>query len=348
MSVVTLGTLYIERYSTVGGGKLLPDFLFLQGESDGLSQELGLSIGGGHGKPVPFVPDDSCDDAIFDGASPDLRSPILPYLKQDTWGCERTPAELPTVLISSTTMEAEIVPQFGGKLWGMRDKFSGRDFFFRNPAHQPANIGARGAWAAGGLEFNWAPGYLGHSAFTEERVWAARLQTARGEMVRIWEFDRYNATVFQVDVLLDGDELWTHTKVTNPSTLPVLGYWWTCAAHKATPGTRILAPAPEVTVQTFVGSALRNAPWPYLDNGMLNSTFGGQTGRRLVDSSFLGNIACTNGACLECMPRMHASNACLECMPRMHARSSVCSRPPRRSSRMHARSLPLSHPAPQR
>ncbi|KOO32187.1 tetratricopeptide repeat family protein [Chrysochromulina tobinii] len=179
MSVVTLGTLYIERYSTVGGGKLLPDFLFLQGESDGLSQELGLSIGGGHGRPVPFVPDDSCDDAIFDGASPDLRSPILPYLKQDTWGCERTPAELPTVLISSTTMEAEIVPQFGGKLWGMRDKFSGRDFFFRNPAHQPANIGARGAWAAGGLEFNWAPGYLGHSAFTEERVWAARLQTAR-------------------------------------------------------------------------------------------------------------------------------------------------------------------------
>lgn len=326
MSIVSLGTLYIERYSTVGGGNLLPAFLFLQGESDGLSQELGLSIGGGHGKPVPFVPDDSCDDAIFDGASPDLRSPILPYLKQDTWGCERTPAELPTVLISSTTMEAEIVPQFGGKLWGLRDKFSGRDFFFRNPAHQPANIGARGAWAAGGLEFNWAPGYLGHSAFTEERVWSARLQTVRGEMVRIWEFDRYNATVFQVDVLLDGDELWTHTKVTNPSTLPVLGYWWTCAAHKATPGTRILAPAPEVTVETFVGSALRNAPWPYFDNGMLNSTFGGQIGRRLVDSSYLGNIACMNGACLECMrahPCVRAHlGARLECM-RAPSRSAV-------------------------
>ncbi len=215
-SVVSNGTLRVERYSSVAGGKLLPDFLFLQGESDGLSQELGLNIGGGHGEPIPFVPDDSCDDAIFDGASPDLRSPILPYLKLDTWGCERAPAELPTVLLSSPTLEAELVPQFGGKLWGMRDKLANREFFFRNPAHQPANIGARGAWVAGGLEFNWAPGYLGHSAFSEERVWAARLPTAHGDMVRIWEFDRYNGTVFQVDVLLDGDELWTHTKVTIP------------------------------------------------------------------------------------------------------------------------------------
>ena len=75
--VVSNGTLAIARFSTVGGGKLLPGFLFLQGESDGLSQELGVNIGGGRGSPIPFEPDDSCDAAIFDGASPDLRSPQL-------------------------------------------------------------------------------------------------------------------------------------------------------------------------------------------------------------------------------------------------------------------------------
>ena len=32
------GTLQIERYSAVAGGKLLPGFLFMQGESDGLEQ----------------------------------------------------------------------------------------------------------------------------------------------------------------------------------------------------------------------------------------------------------------------------------------------------------------------
>ena len=78
LSTVSNGTLSLERFSSVSGGKLLPGFLFMQGESDGLEQGLSIKIGGGRGKPVPFVPDDSCDDAIFDGASPDLRSPQLP------------------------------------------------------------------------------------------------------------------------------------------------------------------------------------------------------------------------------------------------------------------------------
>ena len=304
-AVVSNGNLTLERYSTVGGGKLLPGFLFMQGESDGLEQSLSIKLGGGRGAAVPFIPDDSCDDAIFEGASPDLRSPQLPYLKYDTWGCERKPATLPAIVLDSSSMRVTVTPEFGGKVWGMYDKVAGREFFFHNPAHQPANIGARGAWTAGGLEFNWSPGYLGHSAFTEESVFAAKLATERGEMIRVYEFDRYRATVFQVDILLDGDELWTHAKVANPHDNATLGYWWTCAAHAATPGTRILAPASTVTVETYVGSPLRNAPWPYFDNGMLNSTFSGvlptaegddgksTAGDRLADSSFLGNIAYT-------------------------------------------------------
>ena len=88
---VSNGTLQLDRYSSVAGGKLLPGFLFMQGESDGLEQALGVRTGGGRGEPMPFVPDDSCDDSVFEGASPDLRSPQLPYLKYDTWGCERRP-----------------------------------------------------------------------------------------------------------------------------------------------------------------------------------------------------------------------------------------------------------------
>lgn len=301
--IVSNGTLHLERYSTVGGGKLLPGFLFMQGESDGLEQALSVRTGGGRGEAIPFVPDDSCDDAIFEGTSPDLRSPQLPYLKYDTWGCERKPAALPVITLESSEMVVTVTPQFGGKVWGMRDKAAGgREFFFHNSAHQPANIGARGAWVAGGLEFNWAPGFLGHSAFTEERVWAAKLATERGDVVRIWEYDRYNGSVYQVDMILDGAELWTHVKVTNPNRDDMLGYWWTCAAHAASPGTRILAPASEVTVETFVGSKLRNANWPAFDNGMLNSSFGGVSGQRLVDSSYLGNIAYTGDYFLRVPP----------------------------------------------
>ena len=67
----------------------------------------------------------------------------------------------------------------------MYDKVADREFFFKNPAHQPASIGARGAWTAGGLEFNWTPGFLGHSAFTEDRVWVGKLQAALGGILTI-------------------------------------------------------------------------------------------------------------------------------------------------------------------
>ena len=39
------------------------------------------------------------------GASQDLRSPQLPYLKYDTWGCERKPADLDVLI-----MENEALP----------------------------------------------------------------------------------------------------------------------------------------------------------------------------------------------------------------------------------------------
>lgn len=296
------GSLHIEFYSEVAGGNLMPGFLFMQGESDGLEQSISLNIGGGHGKAIPFVPDDSCDDKIFDGASPDLRSPQLPYLKLDTWTCERSPKTVPAVILETPELRATITPQFGGKVWGMYDKINKKEFFFNNNAHQPANIGARAAWTAGGLEFNWSPGYLGHSAFTEDQVWAAKLETSRGDVIRVWEYDRYNGTVFQVDMLLDGGELWTHSKVTNPTSNDLIGYWWTCAAHRASPESRILAPAETVTVETYVGAPLRNAPWPAFNNGMLNSTFGGKDGERLVDSSYLGNIAYTGDYFLRIEP----------------------------------------------
>ena len=292
------GSLQLERYSAVEGGKLLPGFLFMQGESDGLEQSLGIKIGGGRGEKVPFLPDDSCDDAVFDGASEDLRSPQLPYLKYDTWGCERQRKEVPAVVLENERMRVSVTPQFGGKVWSMFDKSARREFFYKNEAHQPANIGARGAWTAGGLEFNWSPGYLGHSAFTEEQVWTAVLPTEKGDVVRVYEYDRYNGTVFQVDILLDGAELWTHTKITNPNYESTSGYWWTCAAHAASPSTRVLAPADEVTVQPFIGASLRNAPWPEMANGLLNVT---QAPREL-DSSYLGNIAYTGDYFLRIPP----------------------------------------------
>ena len=54
------------------------------------------------------------------------------------------------------------------------------------------------AWTSGGIEFNWSPGIIGHSVFSESPAWVGVLQTGRGPVVRVWEYDRLNESVWQV------------------------------------------------------------------------------------------------------------------------------------------------------
>jgi hypothetical protein len=105
-------------------------------------------------------------------------------------------------------VRAAVTPQWGGKIWSMYDKKAQKDMVFNNPAHQPDNIGYRKAWTSGGSEWNWGPGYIGHSVFTESPTWTAIINTSKGDVVRVWEYDRLNRTTWQVDMLLDGPTLW--------------------------------------------------------------------------------------------------------------------------------------------
>lgn len=276
--------------SRVLPGNILPGFLFSQGSVEGGATH--VFIGGGRGTFRPFTPDDTNGPEIFEGAMADTRSPQLPYLTQDQWTCDRQPEKLPVVRMENEYLRTDVVPSVAGKVWNTVDKVNGRDMFFDNKAHQPANIGALKAWAAGGLEFNWSPGIIGHSAFSESPVYVAQMSTRMGPMVRVYEFDRYNGTVWQVDMIHDGAELWMHPKITNPHQWDLRGYWWTCVAHHVTPESRVLSPADHVA-ETASGP-VRDAPWPYFAE-VMNTSFSGLApplGNNVwaQDHSFLGNI----------------------------------------------------------
>lgn len=171
----------------------------------------------------------------------------------------------------------------------MYDKLRGRDWTFSNPAHQPANIAVLKAWTAGGIEWNWSPGIIGHSVFSESPAWVGVLNTPRGPVVRAWEYDRLNASVWQVDIFLSDGALFVHPKVTNTRAQDNLqGYWWTCVAVPSKPTTRIITPA-NWTAQT--SSALtQGSPWPRFSMGDPNSTFRGHNDERLTDNSFLAAV----------------------------------------------------------
>lgn len=139
----------------------------------------------------------------------------------------------------------------------------------------------------GGSEWNWSPGIIGHSAFSETEVYLARLDTEKGPILRVYEFDRYNGTVWQVDTLIHNGSVIAHPRITNPTDVELRGYWWTCVAVEAKPSTRIFTPATHVAETSR--DPMRNAPWPYFAEAIENASFAGWEGKALTDNSWLGN-----------------------------------------------------------
>jgi hypothetical protein len=186
------------------------------------------------------APCEMCHAPGFDGVS------LLPWTRQDMWGCERQPQQVPVIEVENDDVKALITPQYGGKVWSVYHKKLGREFFMRNPALQPADYSMRKAWVSGGIEWNWTPGFCGHSTFTLSPVYSAKVPTERGDIIRVWEYDRVNHTVWSVDMLFEGDTLWAHPRITNPSaTHDLNGYWWTNVGQQiSVSGTeRVVMPA---------------------------------------------------------------------------------------------------------
>jgi len=88
----------------------------------------------------------------------------------------------------------------------------------------------------------------------------SQVKTDRGETLRVYEYDRYNGTVWQVDMHVANGSFFAHPKITNPTDVDLRGYWWTCVAVPATPATRILTPAKHVAETSRGGGALGNIP----------------------------------------------------------------------------------------
>ena len=289
------------RVSSTGLSSTLPNFFFMASDEEGGSLYTGYNFTGGRGESIRWEARTSCPEDVFENIMEDMRVPQLPWRLQEDWGCERRDENVSVLVLENKFLRAAIAPQWGGKIWSLYDKRNDRQMFFNNPAHQPANIGYRKAWTSGGCEWNWSPGHVGHSVFTESPVWTAVLETDYGPLVRVWEFDRHNYTIWQVDMLLFQDILLVHPKITNPTSVDVKGYWWTCVAMRIDgPRSRILTPA-----KISIDNGGQCTPWPWGDFTSPNTSFHGpdvhgnqcsddNTCAWQNDMSFLGNIPVGN------------------------------------------------------
>jgi hypothetical protein len=211
------------------------------------------------------------DPSLLPGLPPEMRDRIaygrlanpLPYPLQDGYERKLRLNDLPALRLGNDRLEALVLPQLGGRVWSLRDLGTGRDLIFANPRLVFANLALTGAWFAGGIE--WNLGSTGHAATTCRPVFVGRVETERGPLLRLWEWERTRDLVFQVDLMIPEDSpvLLAFIRVRNPDAVPKPLYWWTNTAAAETPGVRVLAPATRAWRTAYDGSvASVEMPFP--------------------------------------------------------------------------------------
>eukprot|EP00040_Diaphanoeca_grandis_P025146 m.138951 g.138951 ORF g.138951 m.138951 type:complete len:823 (+) comp30026_c1_seq1:97-2565(+) len=209
--------------------------------------------------------DPRCPDYVFNGIWEDARTQTLPYTVQNVYDRNQTKTEVPVVVLENEFLEATVTPQWGGRLWALKDKKTGKDLFMDNKFFQPNNDALRQAYLSGGSEWNFGT-QIGHMSQTAEPVYVGYINTTdHGPILRIYVFERISGAVWQVDLLLPSNSsvLWVHITLTNPTDDTIPAYWWTnVGVDVDTDGSlarRILTPATN-WVSDSPGAAL--PPWP--------------------------------------------------------------------------------------
>ncbi|GAI29796.1 unnamed protein product, partial [marine sediment metagenome] len=99
---------------------------------------------------------------------------VLPYRMQDRYSRRRHPICLKQIILENDLIEAVFLPEFGGRLYSLRDKKTGKNILYRNSVFQLANLAIRNAWFSGGIE--WNIGQIGHTFTTCSPVYVAKVK----------------------------------------------------------------------------------------------------------------------------------------------------------------------------
>ncbi len=187
---------------------------------------------------------------------------ILPYRVYDDYDRAQKPADMPLIALDNGKLRVTVAPQYGGRIMQLYDYGLGRDLVFRNPVFQPANLAALNAWFSGGIEWN---GLIpGHTPFTCAPVFAGVIETERGPVLRIYEFDRIVEATWQIDLFLPADEdrLYVHGRLVNSAPTEKLAYWWTNVAVPVSPGMRVISPTDYAIEHVLPGNELARFAFP--------------------------------------------------------------------------------------
>ncbi len=167
------------------------------------------------------------------------RRGTYPYSTKTDLSAEPVPMTHRVVTLENEYLLVAVTPDLGGRVYRMYDKVAGQETFMVPPTMKFQNVSNRGAWLAGGIEFNF--GHRGHTCHTVSPVsWAMRNDPDGGASVWVGTVIRPIGSRWAIRIRLAPAraalDLEVHTM--GPPALPAMMYYWSNAGVEVTRQSR--------------------------------------------------------------------------------------------------------------
>jgi len=215
---------------------------------------------------------------------------LYPYFRFDGYTNRGEFKEWNMVVLENDHIKVYVCPDIGGKVWGAVEKSTGKEFLYFNNTVKFRDIGMRGAWTSGGLEYNF--GDIGHIPTCATPVDYSITENPDGSVsCTVGAIDLPSGTKWNVKIILPKDGAYFKTIASwfNKTPLPVTYYHWMNAAAKAEGDLEFIYPG-----NKWIGHEGESGEWP-IHNGRdvsfyKNNNFGIYKSYHVINSysNFMG------------------------------------------------------------
>ena len=189
---------------------------------------------------------------------------MYPYRQCDSYHRTLTQGTSNAAILENDFLKAVFLTEYGGRLWELWDKKTGKNLLYTNDVLRFSNLASRNAWFSGGVE--WNVGVIGHSPFTAEALYTAETATEEGyPVLRMYQYEAIRKVTWQIDFWLENDAFLNcamYIYNESPDVIPM--YWWSNIAVPEYKGGRVIVPADSAF--TSKNGLVYKVPIPMVDN----------------------------------------------------------------------------------
>lgn len=165
----------------------------------------------------------------------------FPYTQQNNLSTKKSMKTYDTVVLENDWLSVALIPELGGRVIRIYDKSACQDVFYYNDEIKPELVGTRGAWFAGGIEFNTP---ISHSPTSFDKVNYSISKDDRSVRVVMGAIERISHMYWEVEMSLRADDarIRQRVKIMNPTASENRFYFWTNAAVSDSDDLKLLYP----------------------------------------------------------------------------------------------------------